>query len=178
VPEPSTWQSVGQVGDAPAVQLLLRHARHVSPVFALTPSDAPVVAELCDQVDGLPAALATVASWLRFYEPAALLRGVRTDPFRYLASKDAHGGPSPLRDRLARTLAALGPTDAELVAMLAAEDEDWTVPRTERRAGGDPGACAEAVRRLLEQGLVRSVDGPEPRFRVLNLVRHLYGSDG
>jgi transcriptional regulator with XRE-family HTH domain len=177
VPEPSTWQSVGQVGDAPAVQLLLRHARQVSPVFALTPSDAPVVAELCDQVDGFPAALAAVASWLRFYEPAALLQELRRDPFRYLLAEDATGPASRLREVLARTLAALAPTDATLVAALAAEDEDWTVARAVRRADGDPGEYAETVRRLLEQGFVRRVDGPEPRFRVLNLVRHLSRSD-
>lgn len=171
VPEPVDQHRLDLVARSPSVQLLLRHARQAVPTFTLTRSKAPVVAELCDRLDGIPKALEAAASWFLVYDPTTLLHHVRTDPHPYAVSPDEDGGPSPLHVALARSVAALPPMEAHLLEVVAGVDPAWTISEAASMAGLEDGACARAVRRLTVGGLVRSVGDDRRRFRVLGLVR-------
>lgn len=77
IPPPGEWNTCDEVAElmrVPAVQLLLLRLRAVaSPGFALTPSNAPAVAEICRRLDGLPLALELAAARLRMLSPEQLL---------------------------------------------------------------------------------------------------------
>jgi transcriptional regulator with XRE-family HTH domain len=176
VPERETWDVRDRVASAPSTQLLLRHVRHVAPEFELTESNAPAMAELCDLLDGLPAALAAAASWFLVYEPEAMLRHVRIDPYSYVVRAGDTDVKSPLRESLDGIIAALRPSETRLLDTLAGREHTWTVAEAARYAGIDEAACAGAVRRLMELGVLRSLGEERARFRVLNLVRFLHGS--
>jgi len=57
-----------------AVQLLLEGARRHAPDFQITPANAPAIAELCRQLDGLPLALELTAARLALLSPAEILK--------------------------------------------------------------------------------------------------------
>lgn len=76
VPPPGAWSTCDEVAElmqVPAVQLLLLRLRAVSTRFALTPSNAAVIAEICRRLDGLPLALELAAARLRMLSPEQLL---------------------------------------------------------------------------------------------------------
>lgn len=58
----------------PSVQLFMQHASRVLPKFRLTAANAPLVAELCRRLEGIPLALELAAPWLRLVPERALLR--------------------------------------------------------------------------------------------------------
>ena len=80
-----------------AVSLFLARARAITPEFALTPANAPVIAEICARLDGLPLAIELAAAWTRLLPPQALLARLSTagaTPLHLLA-----GGPRDLPSR-------------------------------------------------------------------------------
>ncbi len=56
-----------------AVALFLERAREVDPIFQLTPENAPLIAEICVRLDGLPLALELAAARLKLLPLSALL---------------------------------------------------------------------------------------------------------
>ena len=75
-------QDIAALEQVPAAELFLQRARAADASFALTPGDAPAVAELCRRLDGLPLALELAAARVRIGGPrrllAALERGLDT----------------------------------------------------------------------------------------------------
>src|SRR5204863_4936910 len=53
--------------------LLLERARAVRPSFATSPTDEPIVSEICARLDGLPLALELAASRARSMTPMVML---------------------------------------------------------------------------------------------------------
>jgi predicted ATPase len=56
-----------------AVRLFVERARDLSAGFTLTADSAPVVAAICERLDGLPLAIELAAARVRFLPPAAIL---------------------------------------------------------------------------------------------------------
>src|SRR5438552_3576187 len=57
-----------------SVQLFVERALAARPGFALTPENAPAVAEICRRLDGLPLAIELAAARVRFYSPQLMLK--------------------------------------------------------------------------------------------------------
>ena len=77
-----------------AVQLFIERARLVKSDFALTNENAPLIAQICARVDGLPLALELAAARIKLLTPQQLLEklsGTRLDVLK--------GGPRDLPDR-------------------------------------------------------------------------------
>src|SRR5262249_29679270 len=62
-----------QLAAFPSVQLFVERARAAKRDFCLTEETAPVVAEICRRLDGLPLAIELAAAWVKMLSPAALL---------------------------------------------------------------------------------------------------------
>ncbi len=77
MPEPSSETLYEEITDSAAVALFVNRARAVSPWFDLTAESAPVVAEICRHVDGLPLAIELAAAQIRVLAPLQLLERVR-----------------------------------------------------------------------------------------------------
>ncbi len=139
---------------ADAVGLFVERARAANPAFALDARAAPVVAEICRRLDGLPLAIELAAARTRVLSPEALLARL-SDRFRVLG-----GGRQDAPDRL-RTMRNAVAWTYDLLA----PDEQWLFRRLSVFVGG---ASLEAIEAIHDAG----VNG-RPAFDVLGaLVDH------
>ena len=170
--DPATASLEG-IAASPAVALFVDRARAVRPGFALTPGNAAAVAEICRRLEGLPLAIELAAARTRLLDPAAL------------------------RDRLARSLDALGTgavdmperqqtlratvewsvgllTDAErsLLEVAAVFTDGWTTEAAATVAGLGEDRALELTEALVRHSLIQlDSTGDEPRCRMLETVR-------
>ncbi|MEU4101440.1 helix-turn-helix domain-containing protein [Streptomyces tanashiensis] len=161
--------------DAPAARFFLSRLRHVRP--DIVPDDRVLadIAWVCHRLDGHPLALSAAASWLTVCDLATLRGIVETDPAPLLDHLADGPSGSRLRERVARTLAALPDGHRELIGALCAASEDAFVLEDVVRLTGMPlPHCGRAVRDLLVSGVIRSsTDTGRSAFRVLCVVRAL-----
>ncbi|MFD0330652.1 hypothetical protein ACFQZC_26705 [Streptacidiphilus monticola] len=96
-----------------------------------------------------------------------MLTEVTERPFDVLGS-----GGTRLRDALRAERGRLDPVSATVLARLSDCAHDWSAAEVPGLTGLDAGACLQAVRALVERGLVRPAGpaGDRPRFRVLHLL--------
>jgi non-specific serine/threonine protein kinase len=157
-----------------AVRLFVARARAARPGFAVTPRNAPAVAELCRRLDGLPLALELAAARVpalsveqiaaRLGERFALLvGGVRTAPPRH----------QTLRAAMAWSHDLLRPPEQALFRRLSVFAGGWTLEAAEAIAGE---AVLEPLARLVDRSLVQAEerDGAV-RYRFLDTVRQYAG---
>lgn len=172
---PAGWDPDPDTGSpaAPAVRLLTRHVRQVRPDFRTDPADVRVLAALAWRVDGIPAALEAVASWIVLYEPHDLLAHLDAEPFEFLRPAPAGPGTPDLGDRLGRLLDALDAEEHALLTALADRAEPWSVAEVVAASGRPTGDGGRLVARLLARGVIAPSGPGRSRFRVLGLVRRL-----
>jgi predicted ATPase/transcriptional regulator with XRE-family HTH domain len=98
---------IEQLTQYAAVRLFVERAQAMRPDFAVTADTAPVIAEICGRLDGLPLAIELAAARVRIFPPYELLARLvganRDSPLRLLA-----GGPRnlPLRQQTLRATLA------------------------------------------------------------------------
>ncbi|MEV4916321.1 helix-turn-helix domain-containing protein [Streptomyces tirandamycinicus] len=156
-----------------AVRLLLSHLRRLRPGYRLEPEEAPAVAALCRQLDGLPGALELVAGWSTVLSPGQLVARLADGPF-HLAPPAGYGGRADVGGALGAALDRLTLGQRDLLERLAAEPGDWSGEDAVALSGRPPQECLAAVHALLASGLIRSVPARDGvRFTVLNLCRRL-----
>jgi predicted ATPase/DNA-binding CsgD family transcriptional regulator len=117
--------SIDAVYASSAVQLFVERARAVRPNFALTDANAPVLAEICRRLDGLPLALELAAARSKLLPPEALLaRLVRAHgraPLQLLTDgpRDLPARQQTLRAAIAWSYDLLAPPEQILFRRLA-----------------------------------------------------------
>jgi predicted ATPase/DNA-binding CsgD family transcriptional regulator len=94
VVDPSRPYSVEELAGVPSIQLFVARAQAAGPGFVLTEANGPLVAEICQRLDGLPLAIELAAPRTRILSPAALLSRL-ANRLQLLA-----GGPSDAPARL------------------------------------------------------------------------------
>ncbi|MFF0476883.1 helix-turn-helix domain-containing protein [Streptomyces sp. NPDC004284] len=168
-PDPSD----GIRSDAPAARFFLSRLRHVRP--DIVPDDRVLadIAWVSHRLDGHPLALSAAASWLTVCDLPTLRGIVESDPAPLLDHLADGRSGSRLRERVARTLAALPEGHRELIGALCAANEDGFVLEDVVRLTGMPlPHCGRTVRDLLVSGVIRAgTDGGRSAFRVLCVVR-------
>ncbi|MEU6599880.1 helix-turn-helix domain-containing protein [Streptomyces flaveolus] len=176
VPGPGAENDVALLSEVPSVQLLCAHIRAGHPRFRLDATDAAVVAELCRRLDGLPGALEFAGRWTLVRSLAHLLAVVEHDPFGLTAPPMSQATTRDLMVRLRRTLGGLSPVCASFLATMATSHRSWSVTEAASAVATTAAEAEAFVFTLVTYGLVRAETSgtDEPRFSVLNHVRHLY----
>jgi predicted ATPase/DNA-binding SARP family transcriptional activator len=163
-----------------AVRLFVERATAADPGFVLDSTSAPVVAELCRRLDGLPLAIELAAARVRALPPAELAARLG-DRFRLLAGGGRATDPrqQTLRATIDWSWELLDDADRRLLRRLSVFSGGWTVAAAEAVCGGDglePGEVLDGLFRLVDRSLVVAAGGDPARFRLLETLR-AYGAE-
>ena len=174
---------------SPAVALFVERAQAVEPEFRLTDANAPSVAAICAQLEGLPLAIELVAARVKMLPPQALLermsgRGMHAHEHLHLLTGGAHDLPArhrTLREAIGWSYNLLDEQERRLFARLSVFSGGCTLVAIEAVCNprGDLGASVlDGVASLLDKsllwrghGALDKVGESEPRFYMLETVR-------
>jgi non-specific serine/threonine protein kinase len=168
--------TVEAVGASEAAQLFVERAAAAQPAFALTPATAPLVAQLCRRLDGLPLALELAAARLRVLSLEQLVQRL-DDRFHLLAggSRTALPRQRTLRATLDWSHDLLGGPQRVLLRRLSVFAGSWTLAAAEAVGAGDgiaPGEVLDLLAALVDQSLVQvDTRASEGRYGLLETVR-------
>jgi non-specific serine/threonine protein kinase len=174
-----TQELLSLLDQTEAVQLFIDRAQAARPGFALSVENAPGIASICRQLDGLPLAIELAAARLNMLAVDEFLTRL-TDRFKVLRR-----GGHTVADRH-QTLQAtmdwsydlLESSDQAVLRRLAVFTGGWDVSAAEAVCAGGL-VPAESVLEALDELLARSLvhtytAGGTPRYGMLETVRH-YG---
>ncbi len=159
-----------------AVTLFIDRATQVRPDFAITAANAPAVAQICHDLDGIPLAIELAAARVRMLAPEQIERGLN-DRFHLLT-----GGARTVMPRH-QTLQAsidwshelLDDGERALLRRLSVFAGGWTLDAAEQVCPGegiDRYSVLDLVTGLVDKSLITTDDqGPQTRYRLLETVR-------
>ena len=171
--------SAHRIGEFEAVQLFVDRASVVRPDFELTDDNAPVVAEICRRLDGLPLAIELAAAHLRLFSPE-VLRDRLGDQLGLLRSgpRDLPERQQTLRATMDWSYSLLQPGERSLFELMAvfAESDVVSIEAVVADLGPIDDLdldVLDCLSGLIEKSLVRHVDqsGGEPRVAMLETIR-------
>jgi predicted ATPase len=161
---------------SPAVRLFVERAQATHTGFAVTDESAPLIAEICRRLDGLPLAIELAVARIRLLPPAALL--ARLDPpLKFLTggARDAPLRHQTIQATLAWSYTLLDETEKRLLRRLAVFVGGCTLDALEAVCNADaalPDVLAAAAALVDQSLLQQEADGQrDPRFSPLRLVR-------
>ncbi|HEY7002900.1 MAG TPA: tetratricopeptide repeat protein [Gaiellaceae bacterium] len=166
---------VPPLAEPEAVTLFVERARAVRPTFELTDETAPIVAEICERLDGLPLAIELAAAWAKVLPPAALLRRLENRlELPAARGRDVPARQSTLRQAIAWSYDLLGDEERILHTRLSVFVGGCTFEAAEHVAG--PGSeldVLEGIAALVDRSLLREAEdvGGQPRFTMLETIR-------
>lgn len=160
-----------------SVRLFVDRAAAARSGFALTPENAPAIAELCVRLDGLPLAIELAAARIRVFPPQAMLArfGTALDLLKG-GALDRPARHQTLRQALAWSYGLLGEPERKLFRRAGVFARGFTLEAIECvcRAFGDLEAdVVDCLASLIDHSLVtQQEDGRgEPRFYLLAIIR-------
>lgn len=178
VPDINNLPGLEILAQSPAVALFVNRAEAVKADFVLTPENAPVIAEICSQLDGIPLALELAAARIKLFAPQALLREL-SHRLNLLAHKSPDRAPrhQTLRNAVAWSFQLLAPDERALFTQLGVFVGGCTLDAVEA-------ICMTGENKLdvpVLEGLASLVDksmlqhelraNGEPRFMLLETLR-------
>jgi predicted ATPase/DNA-binding CsgD family transcriptional regulator len=204
LPPPGGALDLAAVARSAAVCLFAERARALQTGFALTPANAPAVAEICRRLDGLPLAIELAAARIKLLSPPALLARLnRRLPLLTRGANDLPDRQRTMHDAIAWSHDLLTPAEQARFRRLAvfaggftleAADAVSRVPsgRVEKAEEArstpsllDSSTRPEGIRlldsiaALVDKNLVQQAqwtngNGADPRYRMLETIRE-YG---
>jgi predicted ATPase/DNA-binding XRE family transcriptional regulator len=164
-----------------SVALFLQRARAAGASVTLAGATAPVVAEICRRLDGLPLAIELAAPRIRVLPPAALLERLeRRLPLLTGGARDLPARQRTMRDAIGWSYELLRPQEQAVFRKLSVCVGGCTLEAAEAIAGEGSALAAhellDRVAALVDGSLVRVAEdaGGEPRVTMLEVVRE-YG---
>jgi len=157
-------------------RLFLERARARHPDFVVTTGNAPAIAELCRQLDGLPLALELAAARIPVLTPAEILLRLN-DRFRLLRTTTLVIAPrhQTLEATLAWSYHLLNPTDRAVFDRLGVFADGFDLAAIEAICADiTTGDIMGSLGRLIAQSLVEAtvtLEGSVTRYRMLETVR-------
>jgi predicted ATPase/DNA-binding XRE family transcriptional regulator len=182
-PPTTDYLDAATIGQYAAVQLFIQRAQAAKAGFVVTNANAPVIAEICVRLDGLPLAIELAAARIKLFTPEVLLARLN-HPLALLT-----GGPRDLPARQQTIRAAV-----DWSYTLLSADEQQLFRRLGVFVGGFTFEAAEAVgmanndqtidvlaglSALVDHSLLTVLEpvAGEPRYGMLELVRE-YALEG
>ncbi len=177
VPAPRVTPEVTELERYGAIRLFTVRAQAADPAFVLDAMTAPLLVEICRQLDGLPLAIELAAARTRLLPPAAMLPKLE----RRLAiltggSRDRPDRQRTMRGAIAWSHDLLAPAEQILFRRLAVFSGGFTLEAAEAVAG-EAGALSidilDGVTALVDESLVRPTETLDatPRFEMLETIR-------
>jgi len=165
-----------------AVVLFAQRARAADGCFALTPELAPIIAAICERLDGLPLAIELAAARVRSLPPRTLLpRLDRRLPLLTGGGPDLPARHQALRHAIAWSYDLLNAVEQRLFRRLCVFAGGGQLDAVEAVCAADGDAdpsFLDALRALVDANLVRMADrgAAEVRVELLETIRE-YGRD-
>ncbi|MCA9860498.1 MAG: helix-turn-helix domain-containing protein [Thermomicrobiales bacterium] len=166
-----------QMRASSAIQLFAERARTADPDFVLSEQNLPVVAELCQRLDGLPLAIELAASRLRVLSvPGLLERLDRRLPLLTGGDRDRHPRQHSMRETIAWSYDLLSLEEQRFLRWMSVFAGGLSLGSAEalgHALGLDPDRSLDTVTALVESGLVtRSTPShAEGRFHLFETIR-------
>ncbi len=161
----------------PAVALFIQCAQNVRHDFQITNANAPIIAEICARLDGLPLAIELAAARLKLLPPRALLARLEKR-LQVLTSetRDVPARQQTLRNTIAWSYDLLNAQEQRLFRRLSVFVGSCRLEAVEAlcSAFGDVTApILDAVASLVDKNLLMQVEqeGDEPRLLQLDTIR-------
>jgi predicted ATPase/class 3 adenylate cyclase/Tfp pilus assembly protein PilF len=180
IPDQESLPPLAELSTFDAIKLFTSRAQALRPGFTLTEENAPVVAEIVCQLDGLPLAIELAAARVKLLSPAAL----RDRLSRRLSTltggaRDLPARQRTLRDTIAWSHDLLAPPEKILFRRLSVFVGGWTIEAAEAVAAVDASETVDAFQALaslVDQSLVDEWPTPdalaeEPRYGMLETIR-------
>lgn len=142
---------------SPAMQLFLERVQAFQPTFRLDHENAPLIAEICARLDGLPLAIELAAARSRLFAPAALLTRLQTSTLQLLVDgpHDLLAHQRTLRSTLDWSYTLLGPEEGELFVRLATFAGGCSLEAAEAICAEGGTCILDALLALERQSLIR-----------------------
>jgi predicted ATPase/serine/threonine protein kinase len=172
--------SAAQIMEYESARLFVERGRQVRPDFAVTDAEAPIVADLCRRLDGIPLAIELAAARLRVLGVSEI-RARLDDRFRLLTggSRTALPRHQTLRATIQWSYDQLTDDEKRFLRALAAFTGGWTLATATAVCDehGDEFETLDLLTRLVDKSLA-VVERPVPgageiasRYRFLETVR-------
>lgn len=176
LPEISSLPPLEELADLPSVALFVNRAQAVNSAFSLNGENAPVIAEICVRLEGIPLALELAAARIKLFAPQALMRelGQRFARLTY-KSVDREPRHQTLRNAVAWSYDLLGPQEQSLFSQLGVFVGGCTLEAAEATwvAGKSDIPVSERLASLVDKSMlqVETRQNGEPRFMLLEILR-------
>jgi predicted ATPase/Tfp pilus assembly protein PilF len=164
-----------------SIALFVQRAQSVKADFTLTDNNAPIVAEICSQLDGLPLAIEIAAARIKIFSPEEMLPRIKQSRLNFLTSglRDLPSRQQTVRATIAWSYDLLDATEKELFRRLAVFAGGFTLETAEsvcNQKMNEGRSIINGVSSLLDKSLLqRDVKSEEDsRFKMLVTIRE-YG---
>jgi predicted ATPase/ATP/maltotriose-dependent transcriptional regulator MalT len=185
VPDSTHFAELGILAQNPAVSLFVQRAQAVRPHFSLTQTNAPIIAQICARLDGLPLAIELAASRIKMFPLQALLARLKRR-FEILTG-GTQGAPArqqTLHNAIAWSYDLLDPWEQRLFCMLSVFADGWTVEAIDAVVSSiaqtekDSYSLFDRISSLLDKSLLLQFEqeGVDARFAMLETLRE-YGRE-
>jgi predicted ATPase/DNA-binding NarL/FixJ family response regulator len=179
LPAPDRLSDPDSVTQCEAVALFIARARAVKPDFEILPASAPILAEMCARLDGLPLAIELAAARIKLLTPQALLaRLSHRLPLLTGGARDLPARHKTLRSTIDWSYDLLSPQEQALFTRLAVFNGGWCLQAVESVLVLDTDQALDGLAALVDRSLLRqweTADG-EPRYSMLETLRE-YASE-
>src|SRR5271170_3023962 len=177
LPDPKSIAPLEEISRLPAIALFVERAQAVKNQFALTRENAPAVAAICSQLDGLPLAIELAAARIKLISPSAML--ARLESRLNLLTGGARDLPTrqqTLRNTVDWSYSLLNGAEQTLFRRLSVFTGGSTLEAVEAACDtkGDLGLdVLDGMASLVDKSLVQQVEqvDKETRFFMLSTIR-------
>jgi predicted ATPase len=177
VPEAVPALNIEALLESEATRLFIDRAAAIDPGFSVTPDNAPVIAEICRRLDGIPLAIELAAARVAVLSVDQINTRLQ-DRFRLLTggARTAVARQRTLEATLDWSYQLLSDVERQLLSRLSVFPAGWTLEAAEQVCEGDgieAGDMLDLLSKLVSKSLVAlecDVCG-DRRYRLLETVR-------